>query len=263
MKNLGSRLALGCALLLIGYGSQAQVAGSLHDLAPLTTSTTQTCVFCHTPHGADTSATVPLWNKAILSPQTYDRYSDLNTASFDSTEGTIAGSASLACLSCHDGSQARDVIINASGSGGYNAAGAIVDAAIGALTGAPVPMLGLDLRNDHPIAMQYAAGGALTGDAPGLFGGTLGDPDFNAPVLVSLNGSEMWWVDADGFGSPLVREKTDMLLYSRDIGNGLEPMVECGSCHDPHNASTAGPGSVAFLRLSNDSSRICTSCHVK
>lgn len=264
LKNFESKLALACGLLLISFGAQAQVVGSLHDLSPLSAANDQTCVFCHTPHGADTSATVPLWNKAILSPQTYQRYSDLNTATFDSEEGTIAGSASLACLSCHDGSQARDVVINAPGSGGYTPGGAALDGGISALTGSPIPMLGLDLRDDHPIAMQYAAGGALTGDPPGLFTGTLGDPDFNAPVLTVLNGNEMWWVDANGVGTPLVREKTDMILYSRDIGNTLEPMVECGSCHDPHNSTTGlTAGNVAFQRMTNDQSRICTSCHVK
>jgi len=56
-----------------------------------------------------------------------------------------------------------------------------------------------------------------------------------------------------------------MILYTRtdNIAAG-EPMVECGSCHDPHNSSTfVANQSVSFLRIDNISSQICTTCHLK
>ena len=264
----------GLMLTLASSAIYAQtVTGSLHDLgsggtAQATTGLTgEVCVFCHTPHGADISAAVPLWNKVLGTPSSYTMYSTLQTPTFESTEAPV-GSVSLACLSCHDGVQAMDVVINMPGSGGWNAAGAEIDGtAIGIMTGSPVPMLGTDLRDDHPISMQYAAGGCTSTDTDdALCTATLGDPDFNAPMKTTVNTNPIWWVDSV-VGTDLVREKTDMILYTRNdaiLGGGaIEPFVECGSCHDPHNDGTASATSVAFLRIDNTASQICTTCHIK
>ena len=70
-------------------------------------SESEICIFCHTPHGAATSANVPLWNKVLGDPASYTQYSTLSTPTFDSTEAPV-GSVSLACLSCHDGTIAMD-----------------------------------------------------------------------------------------------------------------------------------------------------------
>ena len=203
-----------------------------------------------------------MWNKVLAAPGSYTQYSTLQTPTFDSTEAPV-GSVSLACLSCHDGTQAMDVVLNTPGSGGYNPAGGEIDpVAIGVMVGAPVPMLGQDLTNDHPISMQYGGGGATAADPDGLFTGTLGDPDFNDPVRATVNGNPIWWVDSPA-GTALTRERTDMILYARNDLGAVQPFVECGSCHDPHNDLTAGPTSVAFLRINNTASQICTTCHVK
>ena len=140
----------------------ADIRGSQHDLGAGTgqgtsAQTTEVCVFCHTPHGSDTTAPAPLWNKTFP-VATYQRYSSLGTATLDGTEVAV-GSVSLACLSCHDGTQAMDVVINGPGSGNYNPAGAEIDTtSIGVMTGTPIPMLGTDLRNDHPVSIAYAGG---------------------------------------------------------------------------------------------------------
>lgn len=243
-----------------------QVSGSPHDLSGGNTGTDEVCVFCHTPHGADVSASVPLWNK-ILPTTTYTQYSTLGTASFDSAQAPV-GSVSLACLSCHDGSQAVDVVLNAPGSGNYEATGIMVDGSplnnTNVMTGTPIPAVGFggDLTDDHPISIQYGGGGADEGDPDGPVAlGSLTDPDFELPVKATINGNSIWWVDSPG-GNNGTREKTDMLLYTRDEG-GVQPFVECGSCHDPHNAASATTGEVAFLRISNTGSQLCTSCHIK
>ena len=271
MVRIQSILLAG-GLLLAGFSVQAQVVGSQHDLTNGgtgqggTNNTDQVCVFCHTPHGADVNAPVPLWNKTSTLGNTpaFTRYSSLATPSFDSTEAPV-GSVSLACLSCHDGTQAMDVVINGAGSGNYNPAGSEIDpVGIGVMVGAPVPMLGRDLSNDHPISMQYGGGGVSVTTQPtdGTFTGTLGDPDFVPPERVTLNGSPIWWVNSAG-GTSTGREKQDMLLYTRNDLGVQEPFVECGSCHDPHNASSQGQGSVAFLRTSNAASAVCVACHTK
>ncbi len=258
-------MAVGAAFLLASIAANAQIVGSAHDLSPDTTGTDQVCVFCHTPHGAATGASaagVPLWNKTLPNPATYTRYSTLNTATLDGAE-TEVGSVSLACLSCHDGTQARDVLINSPGSGMTGTA-----LGVGPLTGTPVPVLGTDLTDDHPVSIQYAGGGYLITDPDGVGTNTglLGDPDFAAATKGLVNAQPNWWVDSP-VGAGTQREKVDMLLYARSDpaldGGALQPFVECGSCHDPHNASTSGAGSVAFLRIQNTASQICTTCHTK
>ena len=264
-------IMLAGGLILAGFSVQAQVVGSQHDLTNGgtgqrgTNNTDQVCVFCHTPHGADIDAPVPLWNKVLGTGETppFTRYSNLATPSFDSAEAPV-GSVSLACLSCHDGTQAMDVVINGPGSGNYNPGGSEIDpVAIGVMTGSPVPMLGQDLSNDHPISMQYGGGGVSVTTHPGegTFTGTLGDPDFVAPEKALLNGQPIWWVNSNV--GTVAREKTDMLLYTRNDLGVQEPFVECGSCHDPHNSSSQGVGSVAFLRTSNAASAVCVACHTK
>lgn len=260
--NKAKLYSLLCGTILLVYGNAvlSGVVGSAHDLSSAETDE-QVCVFCHTPHGADSSAIVPLWNKVLGDPASYTQYSTLSTPSFDATEAPV-GSVSLACLSCHDGTQAVDVVLNAPGSGGYNAGGAAIGTA-GPLDGSPVPMLGTDLTNDHPISIPYAAGGPLSTDADGTFAGTLGDPDFVAPEKATVNGNAVWWVDSAS-GTAGAREKTDMILYTRtDLNTAGEPFVECGSCHDPHNDTTESANQVAFLRVDNAASQVCVACHIK
>jgi predicted CXXCH cytochrome family protein len=57
-----------------------------------------------------------------------------------------------------------------------------------------------------------------------------------------------------GFG---VRTKQDIMLFTNNKGV-TGPSVECASCHDPHT-----PNNGTFLRVSNNGSGLCLSCHVK
>jgi hypothetical protein len=251
--------------------AQTSIVGSQHDLSPGgtgqgTSASDEVCVFCHTPHAADISTpALPLWNKTLPSPATYTRYSATGTPSFDSAEADV-GSVSLACLSCHDGSQAMDTVINLPGSGGYNPAGTVIGGT-GIMTGAPIPMLGVDLSDDHPISIPYGAGGAVSGDTDGTFAGPFVDPDFKSIEKATLNLQPIWWVDTIDGGAAGVREKKDLPLYARSDLGQLEPFIECGSCHDPHNAgskSVVAPLTVAFLRTDdNAGSKICVACHDK
>jgi hypothetical protein len=277
------------ALFLVFSGSaSAGIADTKHNLGSgagpagrnQTSDTAEICVFCHTPHGADVNAPAPLWNKRLGTPGTpagggtYTTYASLQTPSLDGSVAAV-GSISMACLSCHDGTQAMDNIINAPGSGGvladgggnggraYTWTGATVNAA-GALSSGAA-LLGTDLSNDHPIGIQYCGGG-LTGSGATVTG-TCTDGDFTAPQTQSINSNQVFWVDTGGAG----KQRTDLPLYVRPgetVATG--PLVECASCHDPHvstgQAGPTGTGRVAgetFLRISNASSAVCTACHVK
>ena len=288
------RMAGTAAIVLLGAGvfagqdALAGIANTKHNLGSSTgpagrinsfDGTGEICVFCHTPHGSDTSASVPLWNRVLASPTTYTTYNSLGTSSLDGATAPV-GSVSLACLSCHDGTQAMNVMINQPGSGGYNSAGAALS---GTWTGANqtagkigaglITNIGVDLKNDHPVGIQYG-GGPKAGTvpaAPADYTNTLfRDADFNSAKSAVLNGQSVWWVDTTG-GTAGTREKTDMQLYTRtgagSVGldgtvtasalTGAQPFVECASCHDPHSENTT------FLRIANTGSAVCLACHIK
>jgi predicted CXXCH cytochrome family protein len=245
----------------------AQIATSKHNLGSGGNSATNStfngtaeiCVFCHTPHGANTGVAAPLWNKTVPAGP-YTTYSTGNSASIDGDVAPV-GSVSLACLSCHDGSLAIATMINQPGSGGYNPGGGIlpgtwtsgsgnVDVATGRMSATAITNLGTNLQNDHPIGIGYC------GSSVAPTGATLtcGDADFNAPSSSVVNTKRIWFVE--GTGGDGVRQKTDLLLYTR-AGDDL-PRVECASCHDPHNTSNG-----TFLRRSNAGSNLCLTCHNK
>ncbi|WP_043704552.1 hypothetical protein [Leptothrix cholodnii] len=272
--------------LLIGSSVSAGIADTRHNLGSgpgpagrnNVSDTAEVCVFCHTPHGADINAPAPLWNKRLgaagvpAGGGTYITYDTLQTPSLDGTVAAV-GSISMACLSCHDGTQAMDNVINAPGSGGvladgggvdgraYTWAGSSVNAAGRLSSGAG--LLGTDLSNDHPIGIQYCGGG-LSGTGTAV-SGTCRDGDFTALQTQTINSNQVFWVETGGAG----KQRTDLPLYQRASG-GLGPLVECASCHDPHVSSgQAGPigtgqsSGETFLRISNASSAVCTACHVK
>lgn len=269
MINIKSitRTLLGVTAVVAALGvSQQATAGistTKHNLGSTSTAgnnqtanTAEICVFCHTPHASNTSVEAPLWNKGV-SPGAYTTYSTANSTTIDGETLTV-GSISLACLSCHDGAQAMDNMVNAPGSGGYNASGALAGytwtgarQTAGAITG--VANLGKDLTNDHPIGIRYCGGGQIQGTPTGA----CVDPDFTAPSNATINSQVVFWVDTGGGG----RQKTDMILYNRTFTSapaGVGPSVECGSCHDPHNSTNN-----TFLRIANTGSAVCLACHVK
>jgi hypothetical protein len=283
-------------------------------------ATGEICVFCHTPHGGDNSAAVPIWNRKLNDPAVYTRYSQNGTSTFDAEEGPV-GSVTIACLSCHDGAQAVDALINAPGSGNYTPittafgdpayyawagtdrfAGSDTDGT-GKLATTIVQNLGTDLSNDHPVSMQYAGGG-YTG-AGGTISGTSRDPDFTnttGRTITKADGSTysvtlmampapnatvdtLFYIDRGTESSnPSSRDRKDIIFYTRNftpqdtVNNsaGIQPFVECGSCHDPHNVEnptflrtsngipSTGPLATQFPNAVNDAaSGLCLTCHAK
>jgi predicted CXXCH cytochrome family protein len=82
------------------------------------------------------------------------------------------------------------------------------------------PNLGTDLSDDHPISFTYDA------------------------ALISLNGALNPLSSA--FGTKTIAD----YLY--------DGKVECGTCHEPHNATNG-----KFLRIANTASALCLTCHNK
>jgi len=276
VKKLGQALLAGTVLAVASGGAWAGIAATKHNLsnAGLGTQTNsfsgtdEICVFCHTPHGADVSANPPLWNRTLPDPGTFTTYDSLGTTTLDG-EVLGVGSVSIACLSCHDGTQAMNVMINAPGSGNFNPAGFTLAGTWTGPAGTAVPPGSLayatpsvvnlekDLTNDHPIGVEYAGGGceSVAGVTCTPGPGVTNDPDFNAATRTAA-GVDSWFVDVTG--SAAGRDKSDMILYTRAFAAGTGPSVECASCHDPH--TDVNP---TFLRTSNAQSGVCLACHVK
>jgi len=273
MKHLTAKLVAGAALTVLSTAVAAGIADTKHNLsdAGLITQansfsgTDEICVFCHTPHGADVNVlAVPLWNRK-LDTTGFSTYDTLGTSTLDG-QVLAVGSVSIACLSCHDGTQAMNVMINAPGSGNYNPAGFTLPPATGgwdtdpAATASPegsldyatasIVNIGKDLTNDHPIGIAYGGGGITTSATTG----PTTDADFFLPDYDATG--EYWWVETGTASSG--RQKTDLILYNRTFTAGEGPSVECASCHDPHTEDQP-----TFLRTSNAASALCVACHNK
>jgi predicted CXXCH cytochrome family protein len=233
--------------MLAGAGSaaaQSTIAFGPHDFsggsAIRTTDASingQTCVFCHTPHGGSNS--IPLWNRNAPTGAAYQLYTS-TTQDTTTTAGQIAGSVSGACLSCHDGTIAVDVLANVNGvafgpavsftrQGTAKATFSAGGAGANNVMSGGLPFIGTDLRNDHPVSIVYETARAATA------------AEFNTQVL---NGTKI----TVGAGLPLP-------LFGTSTANAT---VECASCHNAHN-NTLGN----FLRKANSSSAMCATCHIK
>ena len=243
----------------------------------------EVCVYCHTPHGANTDAAAPLWNRALPTSTVYTTYDKLNTSTLTQTVYQ-PGAASLPCLSCHDGSQATDAIINMPGAGQWSPTpdpsawvpfaagqsksgqhrtllacmachasdGGPAGLGVGVATDFTAFVIGTDLRNDHPVGVTFplVSGVGTDWKTPG-----------GTKVVGSLTNK---FFDETPNGR---MDKGEIRLY--DSGNG--PSVECASCHDPHGvpsgvAATSSTGIYnfpTFLRKANTASAVCLTCHAK
>ena len=263
--------SIGAALLIAGVmGSQlafAQVNKTLHNLgtsprAP-SESSSSVCVFCHTPRGANGTATSPLWNRTQTASSLYTTYNSLGSSSLDGATAPV-GSVSISCLSCHDGVQATNTMINESSNTG---GGAQASTSAPRVTVKPssAAAIGGEARADHPFGIRYAGGAVSPAGPPAAPAGypnkLMRNTEFNSAQSALLNEQSIWWIETAG-GVTGGRDKSDIQLYTRsamlDDGSvaNPEPFVECASCHDPHSAVNG-----IFLRITNDGSAVCLSCH--
>ncbi|MCF8056188.1 MAG: cytochrome C [Desulfocapsa sp.] len=154
-KLIVTSMVLGAGFLLAS-AANAAITDSKHDLsgsATLNNPESQLCIYCHTPHHADTSAgDAPLWNHTLTTTATFTVYS---STTLDAGALGQPGGVSKLCLSCHDGTVALDAFGGMAGNLG--SIGADGD-------------LGINLSDDHPISFAYTSALA-TAD------GELYDPD--------------------------------------------------------------------------------------
>jgi Doubled CXXCH motif (Paired_CXXCH_1) len=240
-------------------GSATPSGGTVPARAVKATSETQVCVFCHTPHeaetvsfgGGSTALGAPLWNRK-LSGQTYTLYSSTSMEADAAELATQPGGSSKLCLSCHDGTMGIDKV-NAL-NGAKNATIAMTTPTGPAPSPVKVPgnsatgftrNLGTDLSADHPISFTYSA------------------------ALANLDGE--------------LRNPDGALVGNRVAGSAKPKLplennqMQCSTCHDPHlRDKTTSNGNAKFLRMnrfqvtqpvggafSDTNDIICLACHDK
>jgi predicted CXXCH cytochrome family protein len=171
------------------------------------------CGACHIPHGGIAGAG-PLWarNNPVLS--TYTVYGAAGPGvqghTVSSTLVNLPQTMSLACLSCHDGTiginttQKNGVTITynvtITNANPYVASNGLLTTAVDGSTGY-APNVTQDLRNDHPISLQYRG---------------------TAATFAGLENAVNNYVNGTTF--PLFA-----------ISGGVGDQMECGSCHNPHD----------------------------
>lgn len=200
----------------------------------------EVCAFCHTPAlalGPEVRpAPPPAWQHATGTGAVFTIYDDIGRLGLGKPS---IGSQSMACLSCHDANQA--VAVNSSG----------FDHPFG------VPYRGFTKANAGIAGFSPLSQNAS--EAPSIAARSLVALEaFRSPSSGTVEGRSVWWVSSLGITGR--RGKSDLPLFTRATHGAVDdgiPYVECGSCHDPHSANKT------FLRVANDASRLCLTCHEK
>lgn len=199
----------------------------------------EVCVFCHTPNldqHANSAAIAPKWQPATRGDTSFEMFDDIGRTG--TSEANPVGSVSMACLSCHDSTQALGI--------------------------------GEEHRADHPFGVPYRGPSVVESVAKRVRetlkreGALLPfrlaamvheDSDGFRPVQSAVvNDRQIWWASATGGAR---RSKNDLPLYPRQVEDVRIPFVECTSCHDPHTTREV------FLRTNTEQSALCLTCHIK
>jgi hypothetical protein len=233
------------------------VANTKHNLSAngagtvKATSESQICVFCHTPHAAETIPNAPLWNRK-LSGAPYTTYSSSSIEASTEELSKGPGGTSRLCLSCHDGTMAIGSVnvLNGKANQTIAMAGTTTDGKMpttGVTTGF-TRNLGVNLTNDHPISFTYDT------------------------ALASRDGELR---DPAAAGSPVANRVRGQAKPKLPLEDG---QMQCSTCHDPHlkEQNPVANGVAKFLRLnrfqvaapagaafSENNDIFCLACHDK
>lgn len=234
-------LLIACALFATGTADAQRIdmRNSKHNLARFgdaeQTDPRQICVFCHTPSDANPDdAAKPKWQSTIPEKGTFVMFDDIGRIGKEGSDSV--GSQSVACLSCHDSSQA------------FGVAGGSLDHPYA------VPYRGaLSPEQRKKVRDELQRAGRLVNTAKLL----KFDDGFRKASRGLIDNRPAWWVSVEGETGQ--RGRLDVPLYVRiDSEDQTEvPFIECASCHDPHTITPL------FLRKNADQSALCLTCHIK
>ena len=255
--------------------AQTGIRNTKHDLSSSSSGglvinqagNNQICIYCHTPHQAQSTAM--LWNHAASANTSWTWGTDLDgnaltaTATGTLLPGTLR-SASKRCLACHDGTVALGNVSNAgsgvtgtilglAGIAGYtSSAGNLTD---------PSKLIGTsggNLGGNHPVSIPYAGQSGYNGISSSVpaswLGGAVGGY-YSATTAGCVSPSGVCTA-ATGDG----RIGANINLIPNTAGTTTNVGVECTSCHEPHNKYGYQWFTVADV---TNASGLCRSCHNK
>jgi hypothetical protein len=244
MRNAG--LISIVAIMVFGISTLSRAAlqkgiqGSPHDFSAATWNTSRdTCSPCHQGGGHNRSGAPSLasWAHAA-STAAFTLY---DSPTFKAGRHSPRG-ASLACLSCHDGT----VAINQLVSGLEGTEAVYVN---------PASQIGPDLHTSHPVSFTYdaslaAADGGLENPNTYRIGDSKSQLSASAPPVPDT------WAGTSFLGKTL----DEALLFNHKI--------ECTSCHDVHQQQGSAPASQPLLRIDGTDRAgrgdlLCRTCHIK
>jgi predicted CXXCH cytochrome family protein len=253
-------LALGLLCAASSLSMAVGVVDTLHNLSASGTGDLTTdqevrvCIFCHTPHHANSvGSDGPLWSRSV-SGADYTLYS---SSSVQAAPGQPAGSSRL-CLSCHDGTIALGMLV-----GGHRPG----DNTLGAIPPERTTPDGrftnllTDLSDDHPISFVYDSTLALDNQlhSPATLPGHI-RLENNQVECATCHDAHL-----DYYGKFLVMDNVNSALCEvchdvtgwTDSSMRNNPAVKCESCHTSHTA-----GQAAGLLLAATEEGTCTEqCH--
>lgn len=176
------------------------VVESRHDMvysgfATGTGGSTEICIFCHTPHGAQTTVTqAPLWNNTAAA--SVGTLYNSTTMNFAVTQAQVNATDARLCLACHDGGVGMPV--NQPNSGDMDPTGAVMSANA---------LLSTNMSNDHPIGMDLGPN----------------------PEGVDLS------YDGITANLHTIVEITTSFNNENPFYNGASNTMWCSTCHDVHD----------------------------
>lgn len=252
MRNLmKSLLVVAVAVPAI---ASAQIANTRHDMAngaggggpKAGAGNNQTCIFCHTPHGARVLSAI--WTRPATA---YVAYAAGNTT----VEGTALPSGNVApetqrCLTCHDGTTQLGDVGNIGGgvAGSINMPVNVVGAAYDVWTAVSGLGDAAGVGANHPVSIPYAGqtwNAIVSGVPAARVTGAVGDYYATQTGAACLGGTGL-----------CTTANVNIVLY----GNTANMHIECGSCHEVHNKYATN---LYFLRATQATSTICKACHNK
>jgi hypothetical protein len=223
------------------------ISNSRHDFTATSSTTVGLCTFCHTPHRA--AQTKLLWNHR-LSTQTYS-WSDTTVTTGGTQLPTFDANwqgVSKNCLSCHDGTVAIGDVAwfdsqpnRSLDSRRHNSP---TDPRLITFRS---PGSG-DLAANHPVAHPFPFQGQQS--------------TYNGTTTGGAARASGWQSNPESLGIRLFNDDgAGNVSAGAVVGRSG---IECSSCHDPHNGSTAiGPYFLRGELTGNSADYICLKCHVK
>ena len=237
--------------------ASAAISTSKHNLsqgnpnaARVNSNTTQICIFCHTPHSAQ--STRLLWNHTASTTTSWSWGVGSATTTAGTSLPTAPSTLSARCISCHDGTTALGSVSNVGGgaSGSFTMSG--TDVTTGALNSGSGYQIGGggSMSGHHPVGVPWPGSTYFyTSTLSSTSKATSGAADYGT-VLTSgcTTPTNVCVTSAAGTG-------TNISIYGTAGAYG----VECMSCHDVHNEN----GQSYLLRVTLTGSQLCLGCHNK